>query len=364
LWTRYTYIPVNGDIIKGITGIYKFDRSKFRISPRTNADFNTFDTWCGEGGPIIGVAPASINHTQETDINRLFTGDFTVSNTGTLPLSFTAGNTLPWITLGTVGGNIPAGGNLPINLTVNTTGIVVGLYNDVITINSNDPVTPIVTLPVTITVSQIGLSVDHFDFEVIEGQSTTADLLINNGSNIDVHVALAATPVEWLSVDPTEATIPAHGSLTAHVNVDATALAHGNYNGSITVSSNNLVATIIEVPVNLLVNSAGGCQYIDGDINANGVFNGIDVGYGVNFLKGGSLPPFSCECTPGNTWFVAGDVNGTCNFNGIDITYMVNYFKGGAGPIPCASCPPQVAKIGVVKPNSSLQQVSGMQSGQ
>jgi hypothetical protein len=50
LWTRYTYAPVSGDTIKGITGVYKFDHSKFRISPRTDADFNSFATWCGGGG--------------------------------------------------------------------------------------------------------------------------------------------------------------------------------------------------------------------------------------------------------------------------------------------------------------------------
>ncbi len=84
---------------------------------------------------------------------------------------------------------------------------------------------------------------------------------------------------------------------------------------------------------------ASGCEYVIGDVNNNGVFNGIDVGFGVNYFKGGALPPYSCECD-GSTWFVAGDVNGNCSFNGIDITYMVRYFKGGPPPIPCPQCPP------------------------
>jgi hypothetical protein len=85
---------------------------------------------------------------------------------------------------------------------------------------------------------------------------------------------------------------------------------------------------------------AGGCSYIDGDANNSGAFNGIDVTYSVTYFKGGPLPPYSCECTTGNTWFVAGDVNGNCAFNGIDVSYMVGYFKGGPGPIPCPQCPP------------------------
>ncbi len=84
----------------------------------------------------------------------------------------------------------------------------------------------------------------------------------------------------------------------------------------------------------------GGCSYVVGDANNSATFNGLDVTYSVNYFKGGAAPPYSCECTPGNTWFVAGDVNNSCSFNGLDVTYMVNYFKGGAGPIACAQCPP------------------------
>jgi hypothetical protein len=83
-----------------------------------------------------------------------------------------------------------------------------------------------------------------------------------------------------------------------------------------------------------------GCDYVVGDANDSGSLNGLDVTYGVNYFKGGSLPPYECECTPGNTWYVAGDVNASCNYNGLDITYLVSYLKGGPAPEPCADCPP------------------------
>ncbi len=86
----------------------------------------------------------------------------------------------------------------------------------------------------------------------------------------------------------------------------------------------------------------GGCSYTVGDANGNGSFNGLDVVYSVSYFKGGPVPPYSCECTPGNTWFVAGDVNASCNFNGLDVSYMVSYLKGGPAPHPCANCPPGV----------------------
>ncbi len=84
----------------------------------------------------------------------------------------------------------------------------------------------------------------------------------------------------------------------------------------------------------------GGCEYVVGDINNSGTTNGLDVTYGVNFFKGGAVPPYSCQCAEHGEFYVAGDVNASCSFNGIDITYLVNYFKGGAALIACPDCPP------------------------
>ncbi|UCC79458.1 MAG: hypothetical protein JSW64_14515 [Candidatus Zixiibacteriota bacterium] len=81
-------------------------------------------------------------------------------------------------------------------------------------------------------------------------------------------------------------------------------------------------------------------DYVVGDVNGSGNYDGLDVTFGVNFFKGGPPPPYECECTPGNVWFIAGDVNGSCSYNGLDITYGVGYFKGGDTPIPCGDCPP------------------------
>ncbi len=85
-----------------------------------------------------------------------------------------------------------------------------------------------------------------------------------------------------------------------------------------------------------------GCQYVIGDANNSGGYNGLDVTFGVNYFKNGPPPPYECECVPGDTWYVAGDVNASCSYNGLDITYGVAYFKGSIGECnPCADCPPE-----------------------
>ena len=84
-------------------------------------------------------------------------------------------------------------------------------------------------------------------------------------------------------------------------------------------------------------------------MNNSGMFNGLDVTYSVAYFKGGSPPPYECECPPHGTWFVAGDVNASCSFNGLDVTYAVSYFKGGPPPQPCPDCPPLVIAGGSSK---------------
>lgn len=89
----------------------------------------------------------------------------------------------------------------------------------------------------------------------------------------------------------------------------------------------------------------GGCDYVVGDANGSGGFNGLDVTFSVNWFKYGTTEPLcpigSCPIAPCDAFYYCGDVNASCNFNGLDVTYAVNWFKYGVnGPIPCADCPP------------------------
>ena len=64
--TRYNYVPVEGVTIRGLAGVYRFQRDQFRIMPRFDADFNSFDTWCG-GGPGCDYVAGDINNNGEAN---------------------------------------------------------------------------------------------------------------------------------------------------------------------------------------------------------------------------------------------------------------------------------------------------------
>lgn len=84
----------------------------------------------------------------------------------------------------------------------------------------------------------------------------------------------------------------------------------------------------------------GWCEYVLGDVNGNGQFNGIDVVYLVRYFKGGPPPEIQCDCYPGGLIYPAADLNGTCSVNGIDVAYMVLILKGLAPMLNCPGCPP------------------------
>ena len=93
------------------------------------------------------------------------------------------------------------------------------------------------------------------------------------------------------------------------------------------------------------------CVYVVGDVNGSEDFNGLDITYGVAYLKGGNTPLCDpCQYCP--DWFYCGDVNGSCSYNGLDITYGVAYLKGGPSPAPCGDCPPPPGE-GIITNSSS-----------
>lgn len=147
---------------------------------------------------------------------------------------------------------------------------------------------------------------------------------------------IGATP-SWLSLNLNSGVVASGARDTVSFTVDASSLPPGIYIDSLTINSYDPDEAVVYKPI--LEIEVVNCVYEIGDVNNDSIYNGLDIIYGVAYLKGGIQP--MCEaCLLCPDWHYCGDVNGSCNYNGLDITYGVSYFKGGADPVPCADCPP------------------------
>jgi hypothetical protein len=107
--------------------------------------------------PEIAVSPASLDETLEQGTS--LTRTLTISNAGTLDLEVevsTAGGPSSWLAIDPMTATIPAGGGQPIEVTLDATGLEAGAYSAQLRIESNDPATPVLDVPVTMSISQPG----------------------------------------------------------------------------------------------------------------------------------------------------------------------------------------------------------------
>lgn len=113
---------------------------------------------CGlVAAPVIGVDPASLDATAAVDGTTVAT--LVIGNTGDATLDWSAAEVcdlpddIAWLTLTPDAGSTDADGATEIDVGFDATGLDAGDYAAQLCIDSNDPVTPRVTVPVTFTVT-------------------------------------------------------------------------------------------------------------------------------------------------------------------------------------------------------------------
>jgi hypothetical protein len=119
----------------------------------------TMDVLAAE--PEIGVAPDALAETVVEGASVVRT--LTISNTGIGDLTFHMGTEETasaqvldayWIVLEPTSGTVSAGGEQAIQVTLDAAGLPPDTYNAVIHVYSNDPLTPTLNVPVTLTVTE------------------------------------------------------------------------------------------------------------------------------------------------------------------------------------------------------------------
>jgi subtilisin family serine protease/DNA-binding beta-propeller fold protein YncE len=118
------------------------------------------------------------------------------------------------------GGRVAAGDGQPVRILVATAGLAAGDHQASIAFTSDDPLHPVVTLPVAVHVDDavgLGVSPPVVDFgDVLEGQSRTLSLHLASIGTLDLHVAAAHSDAPQFAADLPAAAgdgLPAGGTL-------------------------------------------------------------------------------------------------------------------------------------------------------
>ena len=116
----------------------KDDAGNQNISEETNLSIAYDTTW------VQSTTIPSVKSIVQTESRIIVLGNITLNNTGDFPMEFNFSSNASWITFnGTANTSLnlnvsPAEVQTVINITANTTGFAVGLYNYTITVTSND----------------------------------------------------------------------------------------------------------------------------------------------------------------------------------------------------------------------------------
>ncbi|MFZ2358384.1 MAG: S8 family serine peptidase [Anaerolineae bacterium] len=113
-------------------------------------------SWIGLGAGATTNPPTLPPATFGTVDSFGFPGNMMVRGYGEGAAACDTPADVPWLTVAPTGGTTNAGGSSNVNVGFNSTGLAVGTYNAVLCVTSNDPQTPLVEVPVTLTVEEQG----------------------------------------------------------------------------------------------------------------------------------------------------------------------------------------------------------------
>ena len=200
--------------------------------------------------PAIGTSPTSLSFTAQAGANPT-TQILTISNAGGGTLSWSASDSVAWLSLSPASGT----GNGAVTATVATGTMTAGSYSGSITLSATG--TASVTIPVALTITAapvppaIGMSPTSLSFTAKQGggDPTAQTLTISNtgGGTLSWSASHDAT---WLGHSPNTGT----GTGTVTISVTTGTLTAGTYSGQVTLWPTG--ATSVTVPVTFAVTAA------------------------------------------------------------------------------------------------------------
>ncbi|GMU81555.1 MAG: hypothetical protein AMXMBFR47_14260 [Planctomycetota bacterium] len=172
--------------------------------------------------------------------------NYTLTNTGSTAITWSATKTRPWVTLSAAGGTLAGGAAATVTVSLNSqaNSLSAGVHSDTVSFanttngmgNTTRSVSLTVTAPAMLNVSGTDLAASGPPGGPFSPASTTYTL--SNSGGVSLNWTAGANQA-WLTVSPTSGTLAAGGSttVTASINSNANALAAGSYGASVSLTN-------------------------------------------------------------------------------------------------------------------------------
>lgn len=275
--------------------------------------------------PLV-ANPNPLTLTVPSNSNAPVSQPLTVSTT-LASVTFTAQATLPsgqtWLSVNPPTATATSVQPAALTVTANPTGLTPGMYTGMITLTPTNGGSP-VTIQVTINVggaASLQLSPGMLSFAYQTGTAfppAQTIALTSNGQALPFTVtASTQSGGSWLVVTPQAGATNAAGGSPANlsVQVNASSLPAGSYQGSITIASQGASNSPQTIPVTLLVSNQPIVEISSNVVAFNYQFQSTTVPsqQQVQILSSGNPLPFTASVSPGSggNWLMVTPANGT-----------------------------------------------------
>lgn len=130
---------------------------------------------------------------------------------------------IPWLSTGASSGAIPASGSDVVDVTFDSAGLATGTYTGTLCIQSNDPVNPILRLPLTLTVLEYGVEIGAVTDALTgtAGSPVVYTVYVTNSGQVSSTFSLSVSGNSWpTSLSVPDVTLDVGQSASVMVTVD------------------------------------------------------------------------------------------------------------------------------------------------
>ncbi len=214
------------------------------------------------GPPQIQVAPGqvSLSLTQET----VDTVSLTVTNVGGFPLTvLSVSSDVPWATPGVTSKALGQDESMEILIIIDATDIPLGSSEGALTIMSDDAESPSETIAIVLTVTEMPLpeiNVAPLDLiaEIVEGESDTLTVTIQNRGTADLVLISLVPTVAWITpLASSDETVPPGGSMLLKLVINTLLLQDTSGAGALEIISNDSDESSVVVNISVSVQIPG-----------------------------------------------------------------------------------------------------------